>query len=95
MADIGCADGGTSLGMVGTVLRELRRRLPSRPLQAGVEAGFGLEYADPARGLTVEGRVRGLLAHADSAYEDWDASGSLRLDPGVQDRGLSLTLAPA
>ncbi|MCY4589495.1 MAG: SAM-dependent methyltransferase [Alphaproteobacteria bacterium] len=33
MADMGCADGGTSLGMVVTVLGELRRRLPSRPLQ--------------------------------------------------------------
>ena len=61
---------------------------------AGVEAGFGLAYADPARGLTVEGRVRGLLTHADGSYEEWGASGSVRLDPGVSGRGLSLTLAP-
>ena len=33
MADMRCADGGTSLGMVVTVLGELRRHLPSRPLQ--------------------------------------------------------------
>jgi len=33
MADMGCADGGTSVNMVGNVLRALRRRLPSRPLQ--------------------------------------------------------------
>ena len=61
---------------------------------AGVEAGFGFEYADPARGFTVEGHVRGLLTHSDSGYEEWGASGSVRLDPGVSGRGLSLTLAP-
>lgn len=33
MADIGCADGGTSLHMVGTVLKAIRERAPSRPLQ--------------------------------------------------------------
>ncbi|MDA0342327.1 MAG: SAM-dependent methyltransferase [Proteobacteria bacterium] len=33
MADMGCADGGTSVSMVGTVLKEIRRRVPSRPIQ--------------------------------------------------------------
>ena len=61
---------------------------------AGVEAGFGLEYSNPAQGLTVEGRVRGLLAHTDGAYEEWGAAGSLRLDPGISGRGVSLTVAP-
>ena len=60
----------------------------------GVEAGFGLQYAAPARGLTVEGRVQGLLAHSGSGYGEWGASGSVRLGPGVSGRGLSLTLAP-
>jgi len=32
MADFGCADGGTSLDMVATVLREVRRRAPERPI---------------------------------------------------------------
>ena len=64
------------------------------------ETGFGLElggrvrYADPGLGLTIEGTVRGLLAHEDSDYEEWGASGSLRLDPGAMGQGLSLTLAP-
>ena len=31
MSDMGCADGGTSVTMVGAVLREVRRRAPSRP----------------------------------------------------------------
>ena len=64
------------------------------------ETGFGLElggrvqYADPALGLTIDATVRGLLAHEDSDYQEWGASGSLRLDPGATGRGLSLTLAP-
>ncbi len=33
MADMGCADGGTSITMVAHVLKTLRQRLPSRPLQ--------------------------------------------------------------
>ena len=64
------------------------------------ETGFGLElggrvqYADPRLGLTIEGAVRGLLAHEDSDYQEWGASGSVRIDPGPTGQGLSLTLAP-
>ena len=64
------------------------------------ETGFGLElggrvqYADPTLGLTIEGAVRGLLAHEDSDYQEWGASGSLRIAPGMNGQGLSLTLAP-
>ena len=65
------------------------------------ETGFGLElggrvqYADPALGLTIEAAVRGLLAHEDSDYQEWGASGTVRVDPGATGQGLSLTLAPA
>ena len=65
------------------------------------ETGFGLElggrvqYADPGRGLTIEAAVRGLLAHEDSDYGEWGASGSLRIAPGPDGQGLALTLAPA
>ena len=62
---------------------------------AGVEVGGGLRYADPALGLTVEAKARTLVAHADSGYREWGASGSVRIDPGASGRGLSLTLAPA
>ena len=64
------------------------------------ETGFGLElggrvqYADPALGLTIEAAVRGLLAHEDSDYGEWGASGSLRLAPGLDGQGLALTLSP-
>ena len=63
------------------------------------ETGFGLElggrvqYADPTLGLTIEGAVRGLLAHEDSDYQEWGASGSLRIAPGAGGQGLSLTLS--
>lgn len=33
VTDMGCADGGTSIDMIGTVLKEVRRRCPSRPIQ--------------------------------------------------------------
>ena len=48
----------------------------------GVELGGRVRYTDPRVGLTVEGAVRGLLAHEDSDYEEWGASGTLRIDPG-------------
>ena len=65
------------------------------------ETGFGLElggrvqYADPALGLTIDATVRGLLAHEDSDYKEWGASGTVRVAPGAMGQGLSLTLAPA
>ena len=60
----------------------------------GVEVGGRVQYADPALGLTVEGAVRALLAHEDRDYEEWGASGTVRVAPGVGGRGLSLTLSP-
>ena len=64
------------------------------------ETGFGLElggrvqYADPRLGLTIEAAVRGLLAHEDSDYGEWGASGSVRFAPGPDGQGLALTLSP-
>ena len=60
----------------------------------GVEMGGRVQYADPGLGLTVEAAVRGLLAHEDSEYDEWGASGTVRLDPGAGGQGLALTLAP-
>ena len=64
------------------------------------ETGFGLEvggrvhYADPTLGLTLEGTVRGLLAHEDEDYQEWGASGTVRLATAPDGRGLSLALVP-
>ena len=62
---------------------------------AGIEVGGGVRYANPALGLTAEAKARGLVAHDDSDYSEWGASGSVRIDPGTSGRGLSLTLTPA
>ena len=59
----------------------------------GVEVGAGLRYA--GTGFRIEGTVRGLALHDESAYEEWGASGSVHIEPGGAGRGLSFTLAPA
>ena len=61
----------------------------------GVELGGGIAWADPALGLTVTAKARGLIAHQESDYAEWGASGSVRIDPGASGRGLALTLTPA
>ncbi len=58
----------------------------------GIEAGAGVRYA--REGFSVEGSVRMLAAHEASGYEEWGASGAVRIDPGASGRGLSLTLRP-
>ena len=60
----------------------------------GVELGGRLSWADPGSGLSLEASVRALIAHEDSDYREWGASGALRLAPGERRRGLSFSLAP-
>ena len=60
----------------------------------GVELGGQLTWADADSGLSAEARVRTLIAHEDSGYKEWGASGSVRLDPGERGRGLLLSLSP-
>ena len=59
---------------------------------AGVEVGGTLRYLKPETGLTVVGRSRTLLLAGDR--KDWGVGGLVRLDPGANRRGLSLSLAP-
>ena len=70
----------------------LRRDGGDAETGAGMEVGAGLRYA--RSGFTVEGSVRALLAHEASDYEEWGASGSVRVDPGVNGRGISLRVTP-
>ena len=67
--------------------------------EGDAETGFGLDMSAGIRyaagRLTIEGTVRTLVAHEDGAYEEWGASGSIRLTPDALNRGLSLTVAPA
>ena len=59
----------------------------------GIEAGASLRYA--GAGFSAAGRMRMLLAHEETGYEEWGAAGAVRIDPGASGRGLSFTLAPA
>ena len=59
------------------------------------ETGTGIEVgAGAGEGFVVEGAVRTLVAHEESGYEEWGASGSVRIDPGASGRGLALAVAP-
>ena len=60
----------------------------------GAELGGGFEYAHTKLGLGIEARGRYLLAHQKSAFDEWGASLTLKLDPGEAKRGLWLALAP-
>ena len=61
----------------------------------GLDTGFGVVYADPSLGLMVDSTLSLLVAHQDSRYEEWSFTGSVRFDPGLAGRGLSLTMTPS
>ena len=56
--------------------------------------GVGARSTFEGNGFSIEGAVRGLVAHEESSYEEWGASWSVRIDPGTSGRGLSFTLTP-
>ena len=58
----------------------------------GFEVGGGLVYQGD--GVTIEGKVRTLVAHDDDAYEEWGASAAVRIDPNSDGRGMSLSITP-
>ena len=58
----------------------------------GVEVGAGLRYTVGA--VTIEAQARTLLVHEASGYEDWGASGAIRVTPDASGRGLTLSIAP-
>ena len=60
----------------------------------GAELGGGVAYTRTDWGLSVEAQGRYLLMHEDGAFEDWGASMSVRLDPGVAGEGAYLTVSP-
>ncbi len=62
---------------------------------SGLEVGGGLRYRRPAIGLTLEVSARGLLSHEVRDYEEWGVSGSMRVEPGEDGRGLSVRLGSA
>ena len=62
--------------------------------ELGLETGFGV-YADPNVGLMVDATLNLLVAHQDNRYDEWGFSGSVRFDPGMAGRRLSLNMTPS
>ena len=60
----------------------------------GMEAGGGLTFVDPNRGLTIRVHGRTLLTHEQDGYEEWGLGGSISFNPGGEGRGLSVGLRP-
>ena len=58
----------------------------------GLEVGAGMRYT--AGAITIEGQVRALVAHEESGYEEWGASGAIRVNPSASGRGLTFGIAP-
>ena len=72
----------------------LRRDWGDAETGLGLELGARVGYTDPAAGQSMQGTVRGLLAHEDGDYREWGASGTMRFAPGDAGRGLSLNVSP-
>ncbi|MYJ09665.1 MAG: hypothetical protein F4086_05070 [Gemmatimonadetes bacterium] len=60
----------------------------------GAEAGAELGLSHPGSGLSVEARGRTLLVHQAEGFHDWGAAVTLRMRPGGEDGGLSLSVSP-
>ena len=59
----------------------------------GLEAGAGLAWSDPARGIAAELKAHGLLTHEADGFREHGLSGAFAWDPTPgSDRGPSLTL---
>ena len=59
---------------------------------AGLELSGSFQYAN--KGFILEGTMRTFLTHEKNAYEEWEVSSTLRIDPGQSGRGLSLSIQP-
>ncbi len=94
------------LALTGSYSRSLGETLLTPSLEAGVrrdggdaETGFGVDLgggisvSSPARGLSLELKVRGLLAHESGGFEQWGTSVSVLWDPDPStERGMRIFL---
>ena len=60
----------------------------------GVEIGTGVRYSNVAKNLTAEGEARYLVSHSED-YDEWGFHGEVRIDPGADGRGLSISFNPS
>ena len=59
----------------------------------GLEAGASVTWRNPRAGWLAELRARSLVAH-EKDRDEWGISALVRMEPGVDGRGLSLTFGP-
>ena len=63
------------------------------------ETGSGLEtnarLAYRGTGVSIDAKFGMVLSHEENGYEQWNASGSVLIDPGVPGRGVSLSVSSA
>ena len=74
---------------------ELGLRLDGGDAETGMGAdlGGGITFADPANGVALDAKARGLVAHESPGFREWGASLAASWDPRpATDRGLALTL---
>ena len=86
-------EAGSGATLTPRIEAGIRRDAGDAEEGTGFEVGAGLRYQ--GSGISIDGAVRTLIAHDDSAYEEWGASAAVRIDPGSTGRGMSLTIAPA
>ena len=87
--------GGDAAGMVLTPSFELGARLDGGDAETGLgmDLGGGLAFVVPKRGVALDLKARGLIAHEAPGFREWGASASLTWDPRpTTDRGLALRL---
>ena len=59
----------------------------------GADLGGGITFADPANGVALDAKARGLVAHESPGFREWGASLAASWDPRpATDRGLALML---
>ena len=87
---VGTEGGGT---LTPTLEAGLRHDGGDAETGFGVEAGAGLAWADPASGVNLDLKARGLLTHEADGFRERGVSGSFAWDPAPgSDRGPSLAL---
>ena len=58
----------------------------------GAEVGGGLKYAHEGYGLSIEGTLRLLVSHQDTAFSEWGVGGTVVFQPGGSQQGLSVRM---
>ena len=84
---------GSGVELTPSLEMGLRRDGGDAERGIGMEARAGIRYTAP--GMTIEASAHSLFGHQRREYEEWGASGSIRMAPGTSGRGVSLTVAPS